>query len=170
MTPIAEAASWANEVEIYKRFLLNPHPNILRCLMSSDRVAEGRLLLLTEYHPLGSLMEVLKGRIISLDEAEKIMCSMMAGVAFLHEADGKPAIAHRDFKSTNVLMKTDGTACVADFGLATAFEPNERIGDKHGQVRYYWLFFLEDGRKCLPFNAVGNQCRNLVVKITSCLL
>ncbi|XP_055337465.1 activin receptor type-2B-like [Paramacrobiotus metropolitanus] len=135
VTPIAEMSTWSNEVNIYKKFLLSPHPSILRCLMSSDPGSDlGRLLLVTEFHPLGSLMEVLKCRVVSLDEAEKIMSSMIAGIAFLHDSDGKPAIAHRDFKSTNVLIKSDLTACLADFGLASAFEPNERIGDKHGQV------------------------------------
>jgi len=43
----------------------------------------------------------------------------------------KPSIAHRDFKSKNVLIKNDMTACIADFGLAMELED---IGDTHGQV------------------------------------
>jgi len=34
---------------------------------------------------------------------------------------GKPAIAHRDIKSKNVLVKKDGTCCIADLGLAVRF-------------------------------------------------
>lgn len=46
----------------------------------------------------------------------------------------KPAIAHRDFKSKNVLLKADLTACIADFDLALVFEPGKPCGDTHGQV------------------------------------
>ena len=54
--------------------------------------------------------------------------------------DMKPAIAHRDFKSKNVLIKSDMTACIADFGLALIFEPGKSCGDTHGQVQL--LFFI----------------------------
>ena len=46
----------------------------------------------------------------------------------------KPSIAHRDFKSKNVLIKSDMTACIADFGLALVFEPGKAVGEAHGQV------------------------------------
>ncbi|OQV16684.1 Activin receptor type-2B [Hypsibius exemplaris] len=135
ITPATELASWKNEVHIYHNFLMpNPHLYILRFILAGQRAAESRMFLVTEYHPRGSLVDLLKGRTISNEEADTVMCSMMAGLAFLHDSDGKPAIAHRDFKSTNVLIKADGTACIADFGLATSFEADERIGDKHGQV------------------------------------
>lgn len=62
------------------------------------------------------------------------------GLTFLHEEisgdkEGfKPAIAHRDFKSKNVLLKADMTVCIADFGLALMFQPNKPCGETHGQV------------------------------------
>lgn len=60
----------------------------------------------------------------------------------LHEAipgksanePAKPTVAHRDFKSKNVLLKSDMTACIADFGLAITFEAGKSCGDTHGQV------------------------------------
>lgn len=61
--------------------------------------------------------------------------TMLRGLAFLHEEIGaKPAIAHRDFKSKNVLIKDDLTACIGDFGLALAFENGRNIGDIYSQV------------------------------------
>ncbi|KAH9498584.1 Bone morphogenetic protein receptor type-1B [Bulinus truncatus] len=37
---------------------------------------------------------------------------------------GKPAIAHRDLKSKNILVRSNGTCCVADLGLLCAMTPN----------------------------------------------
>ncbi len=67
---------------------------------------------------------------------------MSRGLAHLHEElspkgtmDMKLAVAHRDFKSKNVLLKDDLTACIGDFGLAFIFEPGKRIDDTNlGQV------------------------------------
>ena len=49
----------------------------------------------------------------------------VSGLAYLHTeitgTQGKPAIAHRDVKSKNFLVKNDGSCCVADMGLAAMF-------------------------------------------------
>ena len=68
-------------------------------------------------------------------------CLSPAGLTHLHEElpstateAGKPSIAHRDFKSKNVLLSTNFRACIADFGLAIVFHPNTLCGDAMGQV------------------------------------
>lgn len=80
---------------------------------------------------------------VSWPELCRIAESMACGLTHLHEevapskVDGcKPAVAHRDFKSKNVLLKSDLTACIADFGLALIFYPGRPVGDTHGQVNF----------------------------------
>lgn len=45
-------------------------------------------------------------------------------------------LCFRDIKSKNVLLKSNLTACIADFGLALKFEAGKSAGDTHGQVRF----------------------------------
>lgn len=46
---------------------------------------------------------------------------------------------YRDFKSKNILIKNDLTACIADFGLAVKCE-NRRVSPDgtHGQVIFFY--------------------------------
>merc|ERR1711915_742494 len=66
--------------------------------------------------------------------------SIACGLSHLHTeifgSRGKPAIAHRDIKSRKILVKNDGTAAIADFGLAVRYtgendsldiSPNTRV-------------------------------------------
>ncbi|OBS82815.1 hypothetical protein A6R68_23195, partial [Neotoma lepida] len=52
----------------------------------------------------------------------KLPLSIAGGLAHLHMeivgTQGKPAIAHRDLKSKNILVKNNGTCCIANLGLA----------------------------------------------------
>ncbi|PRD27654.1 UNVERIFIED_CONTAM: Tgfbr1 [Trichonephila clavipes] len=75
----------------------------------------------------------------------KMALSIANGLAHLHleilGTQGKPAIAHRDLKSKNILVKQDGSCAIADLGLAVRYDsatctvdiaPNPRVGT----VRY----------------------------------
>jgi len=72
-----------------------------------------------------------------------IILSTTSGLLHLHTeifgTQGKPAIAHRDIKSKNILMKDNMTCCLADFGLAVTHTQttgqvniveNHRVGTK----------------------------------------
>ncbi|XP_059199205.1 activin receptor type-2A isoform X2 [Centropristis striata] len=139
--PIQDKQSWQNEYDIFTLSGMR-HDNLLHFIGAEKRGSGGELelWLITAYHEKGSLTDYLKANVLSWSELCLIAQSMSRGLAYLHEdipghKDGhKPAVAHRDFKSKNVLLKSNLTACIADFGLALRFEAGKSPGDTHGQV------------------------------------
>ncbi|XP_072556320.1 activin receptor type-2A-like isoform X2 [Paramormyrops kingsleyae] len=139
--PLQDKQSWQNEYEIYSLSGMR-HDNLLQFMGAEKRGTnmDMELWLITAYHEKGSLTDYLKANVVSWNELCHIAQTMARGLAYLHEdrpglKDGhKPAIAHRDIKSKNILLKSNLTACIADFGLALKFEAGKSAGDTHGQV------------------------------------
>lgn len=141
--PLQDRQSWVTEQDIYNLPRMSNHDNILK-FIGTERRGDNlnmELWLITEFQQNGSLCEFLKGNTVTWSELCKLAESIASGLSFLHdeipESSGqacKPAIAHRDFKSKNVLIKNDKTACIADFGLALKFEPGKSLGETHGLV------------------------------------
>uniref|UniRef100_A0A3Q1FUX2 Serine/threonine-protein kinase receptor n=1 Tax=Acanthochromis polyacanthus TaxID=80966 RepID=A0A3Q1FUX2_9TELE len=140
--PIQNKESWQNERDVFMTPGMR-HENILRYIGAEKRGnhLEAELWLITEFHERGSLSDFLKGNVVSWSELCLISESMACGLAYLHEdiprhkGEGpKPAIAHRDLKSKNVMLRSDLTAVIGDFGLAVRFEPGKPPGETHGQV------------------------------------
>ncbi|XP_066956058.1 activin receptor type-2A-like [Macrobrachium rosenbergii] len=140
--PVQDKNSWVVEKEVF--FLPQmSHENILHFIGAEKRGdnLHTEFWLITAYHERGSLCDYLKANLVTWAELCKIGESMARGLMYLHEEQPatkcealKPSIAHRDFKSKNVLLKADLSACIADFGLALVFHPGQSAGDTHGQV------------------------------------
>ena len=77
-----------------------------------------------EYHHNGSLYDYLKLNTLSWKQICNYSLSILNGLSYLHSeiVRSKPTIAHRDLKSKNILVKSNGTCCIADFGLALALK------------------------------------------------
>ncbi|XP_026069889.1 bone morphogenetic protein receptor type-2-like isoform X2 [Carassius auratus] len=120
----ANRQQFTNERMIY--YLLLDHDNVARFLESEERVGtEGRteFLLLLEFYPHGSLCTYLSGRTVDWLSCCRLALSVTRGLAYLHTEIQrgdvyKPAVSHRDLNSRNVLVKTDGSCVISDFGLS----------------------------------------------------
>ncbi len=139
-----EEASWCHEVDIYQTCLIR-HPNILRFIAADNKDVgiSTQLWLITEYCDNGSLYDVLQQEALSEDMVLKLCFTAASGLAHLHSdiigTEGKPAIAHRDIKTRNILVKSDFCCCLADLGLSLRYyretdkveeAPTKRVGTR----------------------------------------
>ncbi|KAG7330898.1 hypothetical protein KOW79_004867 [Hemibagrus wyckioides] len=146
--------SWFRETEIYNTVLLR-HENILGFIASdmTSRNSSTQLWLITHYHEMGSLYDYLQLSTLDAPACLRMALSIASGLAHLHVeifgTQGKPAIAHRDLKSKNILVNKNGQCCIADLGLAVMHyqDTNELdVGNnpKVGTKRYMAPEVLDD--------------------------
>lgn len=158
-----EEQSWFRETEIYQTVLMR-HENILG-FIAADIKGTGswtQMLLITDYHEMGSLYDYLQDHCLDPNTLLLMAKSIASGLSHLHteifSTRGKPAVAHRDIKSKNILVKRNGECCIADFGLAVKFlsetneidvPPNVRSGTR----RYMAPELLDKSINPLDFEA-----------------
>ncbi|KRY49128.1 GPI ethanolamine phosphate transferase 1 [Trichinella britovi] len=138
------ASSYANELAVFKLPLMN-HDNLVNFYCCSNSSSSsggstgankdvnnhhpslGKYWLVTGYEAGGTLTEFLNVNKLSWIEMCRMAASVTRGLAHLHselKSGGlvKPAIAHRDVKSGNVLVKSNGECCLCDFGFAIVLD------------------------------------------------
>ena len=117
--------SWTRETDIYNTILLR-HDNVLGYIASDIATRNGvtGIWLITHYHDQGSLYDYLGIHVLDKYQLYLLAYSAISGLAHLHtEIYGtqvKPAIAHRDVKMKNILVKKNGQCCIADLGLSVS--------------------------------------------------
>lgn len=140
--PCEEYSSWKNESQIFTDASLK-HDSVLQFLTAEDRGSGPRreYWLITAYHSRGNLKDYLSRHILSWMDLQKMAGSLVNGVAHLHSdytACGRPKIpiAHRDIKSTNILVKNEQECVICDFGIAIRLDPSLTADDfaNSGQV------------------------------------
>jgi tRNA A-37 threonylcarbamoyl transferase component Bud32 len=91
------------------------HPNIVRILAVSKDQPTGAHFIVMEFVEGGNLRDILNIRKkVELDEALRILEESVAGLVYAYSR----GTTHRDIKASNILLGTDKTAKLVDFGLA----------------------------------------------------
>lgn len=101
--------------------------------VASDILKGKRRYLVYDFMQNGSLDDHLFNlgkKALKWPQRKSIILDVARGLAYLHYGI-KPAIYHRDIKSTNILLDSDLRARVADFGLAK----ESREGESHLTTR-----------------------------------
>ncbi|KAA0185894.1 Receptor protein serine/threonine kinase, partial [Fasciolopsis buskii] len=102
----------------------NPFLLFLLSILTEKIKNEYRLAI--EYASQGSLRGLLdRGEWLSLEHVIRLARDIVRGLCFLHAdypTSNKPSIAHRDVKPENILIRSDGSACLSDFGQATVLD------------------------------------------------
>ncbi|XP_065649195.1 activin receptor type-2A isoform X1 [Hydra vulgaris] len=162
----SEKDSWETERKIYSNYILH-HENILNFHAAEKRLENNYIQywIITEFHQHGSLTDFLTFNIIDLKTLINLSLSIANGLTYLHENMKKPSIAHRDFKSRNVLVKDNFTCCISDFGSSFAFDDNadkEKAKFQVGTKRYMApevlegaIAFRTEAFLCIDIYALG---------------
>ncbi|XP_069472739.1 TGF-beta receptor type-2-like [Ambystoma mexicanum] len=140
--PCEEYASWKNESQIFVDANFK-HENVLPFLTAEERGSgsQKEYWLITAYYSRGNLKDYLSDHILSWMDLQKMAGSLVNGVAHMHSdctpsGTHKIAIAHRDIKSTNILVKNERECVLCDFGIALRLDPSLTVDDfaNSGQV------------------------------------
>ena len=131
-----------------------------------------------EYQSNGSLFDYLQHQTLNPFQFHKMVTSIASGLQFLHQdiqsgqTHEKPGIAHRDLKSSNILVKVDGSCCITDLGLAlrnvisTGFVDNPPAHPRQGTKRYMAPEILDGSLNTMQFESyklVDIYCFGLVI-------
>ena len=105
---------------IFKRFDLErqilaklEHPNIVH-LIDGGKTRDGLPYLVMEFVEGVSLIEYAETKNLSLAKRLELFRQVCAAVSFAH----RHAVIHRDLKPSNILVTSDGTVKLLDFGVA----------------------------------------------------
>lgn len=100
------------------------HPNICT-IHDIDQSVDGRMFVVMDYYEGEPLSEKIKQGPLQPAMAVSIAVQIAQGLGKAHEK----GITHRDIKPANIMLTTDGTAKILDFGIA------KQVGSKTTTVR-----------------------------------
>ncbi|XP_013405351.1 uncharacterized protein LOC106170149 [Lingula anatina] len=134
----AQKQFYLNELDIYTLPHME-HDNIVKFYGAEERLtSEGIMqqMLVLMYIPHGSLAVYLKNNTVDWAAMCRMCQSVASGLAHLHtdiqKGDKiKPAIAHRDFNTRNILVKPDLSCVITDLGFAMKIQGSKFYRNGH---------------------------------------
>jgi eukaryotic-like serine/threonine-protein kinase len=109
------------------------HPHVVQIFEIGEH--QGQPYLALELLEGGSLEAKLTGEAQAAHDAATLICVLARAIEYAHSR----GIVHRDLKPSNVLLTAEGTAKIADFGLAKFLQATDgqtHEGDLVGTPRY----------------------------------
>ena len=102
--------------------LRHPRVVLMLCACRDLSISEGNAAIVLELMERGSLYRILHGnggspQVAVTTDVDRFRCSVdiASGMQFLHSS----RLIHRDLKSHNVLVDSEGRCKISDFGMAT---------------------------------------------------
>ena len=108
-----------NERQILANF---DHPNIAR-LLDGGATNDGLPYFVMEYVEGLPIDQYCQRHGLSIAERLKLFCGVSAAISYAH----RRAVIHRDIKPSNILVTTDGTPKLLDFGIAKILQPGNAV-------------------------------------------
>jgi serine/threonine protein kinase len=105
------------------------HPFIARFL-EGGALANGLPYLVVEFVDGVPIKEYCRNQRADLKQILELFCKVCSAVAYAH----KNLVVHRDLKPSNILVTSDGTPRLIDFGIAKILESDQEIGLKDPTV------------------------------------
>ncbi|XP_036806764.1 anti-Muellerian hormone type-2 receptor isoform X1 [Oncorhynchus mykiss] len=139
------------------------HAGIAHFLGAGRKSDSGDCVLLLELATCGSLSSFLSKNSSDWTTTLKLAQSLSEGLAYLHSdfyrhGVHKPAVAHRDLSSNNVLVRDDGTCVLCDFGSSTILRS---CAGPHSWQRYMVNVQSQVGTLCYMAPELLDGCVNL---------
>ena len=111
------------------------HPNLVMLIGACWTDGPDKLCIVLEYCSKGMLSDMTKD---PSNTWETHYCEIALGVArcfqYLHHEQPSKPLIHRDLKPDNVLIASDDTAKVADFGESTRFDDVNAATEDDGNL------------------------------------
>lgn len=96
------------------------HPNIVR--IHDLGIADDHAYIAMEHFPAGDLRQRMK-QPVSAEQAVRYLGQIASALEAIHRV----GVLHRDLKPANVMLRSDETLCLIDFGLAKANEADAEL-------------------------------------------